>query len=51
MKKDIAVVLQHDMYDYSVAAVEEVIIWGLKNGYAFLPLTMESPIIHHPIVN
>ena len=51
LKKDIAVVLQHDMYDYSVAAVEEVIVWGLENGYVFLPLTMDSPTIHHPIAN
>ncbi|MBQ8814288.1 MAG: polysaccharide deacetylase [Lachnospiraceae bacterium] len=51
LKKDISVVLQHDLYDYSIAAVEEVILWGLENGYAFLPLSMESPTIHHPIAN
>lgn len=51
LKKDISVVLQHDLYDYSIAAVEEIIIWGLENGYAFLPLSADSPTIHHPIAN
>ena len=51
LKKDIAVVLQHDIYDYSIAAVEEIIVWGMENGYVFLPLTMDSPTIHHPIAN
>lgn len=51
LKKDIAVVLQHDIYDYSIAAVEAIIVWGMENGYVFLPLTMDSPTIHHPIAN
>ena len=50
-KKNVAVVLQHDAYDYSVAAVERIIRWGLENGYVFLPLTEESPGFHHGIVN
>ena len=45
------VVLQHDTYLYSVEAVEEIIIWGLSNGYTFLPLTEDSPMPHHNIVN
>ena len=50
-KKDIAVVLQHDTHDFSIAAVEEIIIWGLENGYTFLPLSMDSPTIHHSVAN
>lgn len=50
-KKDTAVVLQHDTYLYSIEAVEEIIIWGLANGYTFLPLTEESPMVHHPVKN
>ncbi len=42
-----SVVLQHDTRSYSVAAVEEIIIWGLENGYTFLPLDETSPECHH----
>ncbi|MBE6916999.1 MAG: DUF5011 domain-containing protein [Ruminococcaceae bacterium] len=41
--RDNVIVLQHDIYGTSVDAVEEVIIWGLQNGYTFLPLTTSSP--------
>ncbi len=50
-KKQIAVVLQHDTKGFSVDAVENIIIWGLSNGYQFLPLDMTSPICHHSIRN
>ena len=50
-KKNVALVLQHDSYEYSVAAVEKIICWGLENGYVFLPLTEESPGFHHGIAN
>ena len=43
----VSVVLQHDIYGYSVEAVEEIIIWGLANGYTFLPLEESSPMVHH----
>ena len=45
------VVLQHDIKDYSVAAVEKVLVWGLRNGYTFLPLDLTSPDAHHDIAN
>ena len=38
------IVLQHDIHATSVDAVEEVILWGLQNGYKFLPLTTSSPV-------
>ena len=46
-----SVVLQHDIKDYSVAAVERVIIWGLRNGYTFRALDLTSPTAHHRIAN
>lgn len=45
------VVLQHDIKKYSVDAVEDVIIYGLANGYTFKPLTMDSPTAHHHLNN
>lgn len=46
-----SIVLQHDIKGYSVAAVEKIIIWGLANGYQFLPLSANSPKAHHGINN
>lgn len=50
-KHKVSIVLQHDTKKYSVAAVEQIIIWGLENGYTFLPLTEDSPGAHHNINN
>ena len=49
--RDISVVLQHDIKGYSVAAVEQIIQWGLANGYTFLPLEPSSPVCHSKINN
>lgn len=46
-----SVVLQHDTKSYSVDAVEDIIIWGLKNGFTFLPLTERSPVCEHNVIN
>ncbi len=46
-----AVVLQHDIHDYSVDAVERIIQWGLANGYTFLPLEPTSPPCKHTVRN
>lgn len=45
--KTYAVVLQHDIKSYSVAAVERIIQWGLANGYTFQALTASSPSCQH----
>lgn len=45
------VVLQHDIKSYSVDAVEDIIVYGLANGYTFAPITMESPVIHQKLNN
>ncbi len=44
-------VLQHDTKQYSVEAVEEIICWGLANGYVFMPMEASSPMFHHPALN
>lgn len=49
--KDVSIVLQHDIKSFSVDAVERIIVWGLNNGYTFLPLTENSPTAHHRINN
>lgn len=46
-----AVVLQHDIHEFSVNAVERIIVWGLNNGYTFLPLDSTSPTAHQTIAN
>lgn len=49
--KSTAIVLQHDTKGFSVEAVERIIIWGLNNGYTFLPLDFDSPGSHHAVYN
>lgn len=46
-RKESAVVLMHDIRSDSVDAVDDIIEWGLENGYVFLPLIDESPMIQH----
>jgi peptidoglycan/xylan/chitin deacetylase (PgdA/CDA1 family) len=50
-KKNNAIVLQHDIKGFSVKAVEDIIIWGLSNGFTFEKLTENSPGSHHPVNN
>ncbi len=42
-QRSCSVVLQHDIKDFSVEAVERIILWGLENGYTFLPLEPSCP--------
>ncbi len=51
MQCRVSVVLQHDIHAYSVEAVEDIIIWGLNNGYSFQALTSTSPAVHHNVYN
>lgn len=46
-----SIVLQHDIKGFSVDAVEQIIIWGLDNGYTFLPLTTSAPTAHQRVNN
>lgn len=50
-KHRVSIVLQHDIKEYSVNAVEKIIVWGLENGYTFLPLDSTSPTAHHSVKN
>lgn len=50
-KNNVSTVLQHDIKDFSVNAVEQIIQWGKANGYTFLPLTETSPMHHHAVNN
>ncbi len=45
-KHNVSIVLQHDIYGYSVNAVEQIIYWGLENGYTFLPMSESTPMVH-----
>ncbi len=47
----VSIVLQHDIHGYSVDAVEDIIKWGLENGYTFKALDSTSPGAHHPVNN
>ncbi len=50
--RDYSVVLQHaETKEYSLNAVEDIILWALENEYTFLPLSMDSPNAHHGIKN
>lgn len=49
--KQYAIVLQHDIWSYSVDAVEQILIWGIENGYSFQALTPNSPTCHHQVNN
>lgn len=44
-------VLQHDIKNFSVNAVEEILQWGIAKGYTFAALDETSPTCHHGINN
>lgn len=46
-----SVVLMHDIKSYTVDAIEDIIVWGLENGYTFRALTADSPTCHHRVAN
>lgn len=47
----VSVVLQHDIKNFSVNAVEQILKWGTENGYTFKACSMTSPTAHHGINN
>ena len=49
--KSTYVVLQHDIKEYSVDAVETIIQFGLSHGYTFQALKMDSPRVEHTVNN
>ncbi len=50
-KHNNSVVLLHDIKKANIESVEKIITYGLNNGYTFLPLTENSPQVHHHINN
>ena len=46
-RNNVSIVLQHDIVSFSVDAVEKIIVWGLANGYTFLPMDESTPMHHH----
>lgn len=46
-----SIVLQHDMYPYTINSVEKIIKYGLKHGYSFSNITEETPKMHHRVNN
>lgn len=48
---NVSIVLQHDIKGFSVNAVEQIIQWGLSEGYTFLPITDTTPLVQQKINN
>ena len=46
-----AIILCHDVKEYTVNAMEAFITWAKENGYTFAALTPESDGAHHQIYN
>ena len=45
------IILQHDIYSYSVDAVQSFIRWGKERGYGFAALTTDAPHGRHNVYN
>ena len=45
-KHNVSVVLQHDIKSYSVEAVDDILFWGIQNGYTFLKMDNTTPMVH-----
>lgn len=45
-RHNVSIVLQHDITSYSVEAVEQILFWGIQNGYTFLPMSDTTPMVH-----
>lgn len=50
-KRDNSVVLMHDIKKSNIESLDKIISYGLENGYTFLPLDENSPVVHHHINN
>lgn len=46
-----AIVLQHDTQPFSVDAVDDIIEYGRSQGYIFLPLEEDSPLVQQGVNN
>lgn len=50
-KHNVSIVLQHDITSFSVEAVEQILFWGIQNGYTFLPMSDTTPMVHFKPLN
>lgn len=50
-KRNSSVVLMHDIKRGTIDVIEDIIKYGLDNGYTFKTLTVSSPTVHHNINN
>ena len=46
-KHNVSIVLQHDIKSYSVEAVDDILFWGIQNGYTFLSMDETTPMVHY----
>ena len=46
-KNNVSVVLQHDIKGFSVEAVDDILFWGIQNGYTFLKMDNTTPMVHY----
>lgn len=49
--RKMAIVLQHDIKKFSVEAVDNIIEWGMANGYTFKAMDENTPLIQHKPFN
>ena len=45
--KSVSIVLQHDIKKFSVNAVDDIIEWGLRNGYTFKAIDKDTPMVQY----
>lgn len=50
-RKKESVVLMHDIKRNTIDVIEDIIVYGLNNGYTFDTLNVSSPTVHHHINN
>ena len=50
-KHSVSIVLQHDITSHSVNAVEQILFWGIQNGYTFLPMSETTPMVQFKSAN
>ncbi len=48
---DVDVILVHDIHEYTVDCIEDVIVYALNNGYTFMPLSPGIYTCHHGVNN
>ena len=46
-RKNVSIVLQHDIKKFSVNAVDNIIEWGIRNGYTFKAIDKDTPMVHY----